>query len=124
MELRPFRWVKGGKAIPCKGAFYLGYHIVPGNKLCPNCRIQATTRIHDDVKKSGVYNIDEVNDDEVCDKDAPTDTDRESLNALLEDIEVLPIKLHSLPKHAKLSNGKRKLAQVKEGFSKKVAKAL
>ena len=73
------------------------------------------------MKKSGVYNIDEVNDDEVCDKDAPTDTDRESLNALLEDIEVSPIKLHSLPKHAKLSHGKRKLAQVKEGFSKKVS---
>ena len=121
MELRPFREVKLSLA---KELFDLGYHIVLGNKLCPNCRIQATTRIHDDVKKSGVYNIDEMNDDEECDKDAPTDTDRESLNALLEDIEVSLIKLHSLPKHAKLSHGKRKLAQVKEGFSKKVAKVL
>ena len=98
--------------------------LVTCKKLCPNCRIQTTTRFHDDVKKSGVYNIDEVNDDEVCDKDAPTDIDRESLNASLEDIEVSPIKLHSLPKHAKLSHGKQKLAQVKKAFSKKVAKVL
>ena len=45
-----------------------------------------------------------------------------SLNASLEDIGVSPIKLHFLPKHAKLSHGKRKLAQVKEALSKKVAK--
>ena len=46
------------------------------------------------------------------------------MNLTLQDVNLSPLKLHSVAPHSRLSVGKRKVNQVEKAMSDKVAKAL
>ena len=49
---------------------------------------------------------------------------RENLNSTLSELDISLIRLHSVPQSSKVSHGKRKIRQVNEGLSKRVASYL
>ena len=49
---------------------------------------------------------------------------RESLNSTLNELNISPVKLHSVAQHSKPTLGKRKLKQVEGAVSKKLATVL
>ena len=56
---------------------------------------------------------DDDNDPDVCFPERNWKQQKDDLDITLEDIDVSPINLHSVPKHSRASYGKSKLDQVK-----------
>ena len=50
--------------------------------------------------------------------------DKEALNSTLNELELTPFKVNSVPPHMKVTNGKRKLKEVNVAFSKRFAPTL
>ena len=51
-------------------------------------------------------------------------TTKESLNNTLNELDISPVKVHSVATHSKLALGKRKLKQVEDVITKKLVSAL
>ena len=96
----------------------INIYVVPGQKLCPTCRREMSERL----KASEGNDDDNVPD--VCFPERAWKQQKEDLDITLEDIDVSPIKLHSVPKHSRASYGKRKLDQVKTKLTEKQSNIL
>ena len=99
--------------------------LIPGTKLCTACRLTIQKRLKDEEQKELNENGDEENcdEDDECERTVVLD-ERERLNRTLNEMEISPLKLHSLPQHSRHIEGKRKLTQVKNKFENSVATVL
>ena len=99
-----------------------GYHVIPGQKLCPKCRSLVSK------PKENPDEIDNTEPEEEChvysQEELQLDSSRESLNSTLNDLDLSPIKLHSIAPHSKPILGKRKLKEVEGAITKKLASVL
>ena len=101
------------------------HYVVPGQKLCPQCRRQAT------IKSEGGELDFETNIEEPVDcniisleEEVQLDSTRESLNNNLCELDLSRLKVHSVAPLSKTSLGKRKLNQLESAFTKKLASVL
>ena len=105
------------------------YYVIPGQKLCPKCRLTYSK------SKTDIDQI-ETNDSEsdnmiTYDKEIYLNTTKESLNNTLfrdsfelNELDISPVKVHSVVTHSKLALGKRKLKQVKDVITEKLVSVL
>ena len=100
----------------------MGIYVIPGWKICPTCKIEC-------YRKTEITNeeIDEPDyafssDDEV--NNWNTTENRDVMNSTLNQLELTPFKVHAIPGHMKVAHGKRKLAQVNNEVSKRLAAIL
>ena len=100
----------------------MGIYVIPGWKICPTCKIEC-------YRKTEITNeeIDEPDyafssDDEV--NNWNTTENRDVMNSTLNELELTPFKVHAVPGHMKVAHGKRKLAQVNNEVSKRLATIL
>ena len=82
------------------------YYVIPGQKLCPKCKLTYSK------SKTDIDQI-ETNDSEsdniTYDKEIYLNTTKKSLNNTLNELDISPVKVHSVATHSKLALGKRKL---------------
>ncbi len=103
----------------------LGYtiNVVPGYMLCPSCRVKINEM------KANPMEADSSSDDGdqlsmEMEHEISVSSSKDSVNATLTKLDLLPFKLHGIAGTAKISHGKRKLKQANEALSRKVATAL
>ncbi|XP_047129865.1 uncharacterized protein LOC124809907 [Hydra vulgaris] len=103
------------KSLCSKGKF-----VVPGEKLCPQCRHKlASSEQPEEIELEEKF----IEDD--MEKEIMLESARSLLNNTLCELEVSPLKVLNLPKNSnKSSLGKRKIKQVEEAVIKKLATAL
>ena len=89
---------------------------VPGEKLCPQSRYKSASG-----EESEVDNM-EIEDD--IEKEIMLESTRSLLNSTLSELEVSPLKVRSVKSSNKASLGKRKLKQVEEAVTRKIATVL
>ena len=94
-----------------------GYIVLPGQKLCLTCRLKMSEPEKEEEKPYKQY---ELNDESFCfQEEHDLNLSRESLNTTLNELDISPVKLHSVVQHSKPTLGKRKLKQVEGAVSKK-----
>jgi hypothetical protein len=95
-----------------------GKFVVPGEKLCTQCRHKLAS------EESEENELEMKLPEDNMEKDLILESTRSLLNSTLCELEVSPLKVH-LPKTSnKPSLGKRKIKQVEEAVIKKLATAL
>ena len=99
-----------------------GLTIVPGCKLCPSCRVKVSEYEH--VPSDDSTGSDDVSLSEEVGPEVSFVSEREVLNTTLSELDMSPIKLHSIPQSSKVSHGKQKIRQANEALSKRVASYL
>ncbi len=82
--------------------------------MCPKCRIRFNEETGNLETAIDTKQIDDGGD-LIPEVDNGKEETKKNLNDSLEEIEVSPVKLHSIPSHSRMSYGKRKIKQV---FSK------
>ena len=92
----------------------IGETVIPGQKLCPKCRI----RLNDKLKCVDDKRDSDIEDNYIPDNEAQMEDMRVNLDKSLESMDVSPLKLHSVATHSKISHGKRKFDQVKKKLEK------
>ena len=103
----------------------IGKIVAPGQKLCPKCRIHGNSLESPPECLSLQEGIVEENDDgAILEQDVSLCMSRDSLNSTLSNIELSPIKVHSMQISTKLTYGKRKLDQIQEVVQQKMASVL
>ena len=100
--------------------------VVPGYKICPSCRMKVEAQMVCIEAREEPTAIDEEESILVdpLEREISASSSRDSINISLGELDVSPLKLHSVPHHAKVKHGKRKLKQATDAFSTKVASAL
>ena len=88
--------------------------VIPGQKLCPSCRVKFNTLESSESDSVSTSEISQESDKEATSEFA--ELSKHTLDSTLEDINVSPMKLHSVAHHSRISHGKRKLSQVQEKF--------
>ena len=95
----------------------IGRDIIPGSKLCPNCKIEFLNRT---TNESTADSDNTVEDDiSIIETTISIDTLRSSLNSTLENIEISPFKTHAVASHSLIQHGRKKLQQSKVAFNQK-----
>ena len=89
----------------------------PGQKLCPKCRIALHEKMSN---KETIEKIDCLDDADDFVPEIQIKDTRTSLNACLDEMGVIPAKLHLLPSHSIVSYGKRKIQQVHRKLEEEV----
>ena len=100
-----------------------GNFVIPGQKLCPQCRNKLVDK---EPEPEDIETEEEVfpeNDNEI-ERDIMVESTRSILNSTLCELDVSPLKVHSVPSSYKHTLGKRKLKQVEEAVTKKIATVL
>ena len=90
--------------------------MIPGQKLCPKCRIKFGD-LHDNDFSGEVH--DDTSSDEIHDND--DSFHKEYLSTSMEEMDVSPVKLHAVASHSRESYGERKFQQIKEKHKEKEA---
>ena len=99
-----------------------GYIVLPGQKLCLKCRLKVS---EPEKEEEEPYKQDELIDESFCfQEEHDLNLSRKSLNSPLNELDISPVKLHSVAQHSKPTLGKRKLKQVEGAVSKKLATVL
>ena len=100
--------------------------VIPGYKICPSCRMKLKGQIGRYEAEGDLSGIDEEESsfDDAFEHDMSASSSKDSINISLGELDVSPLKLHSIPPHSKVIQGKRKLKQATAAFSSKVASAL
>lgn len=109
-----------------------GIDIVPGQKLCPTCRILVTKKLgessSDDTEQSQDEQTQELTEIE---SSFQADLSKTSLNSTLTEINISPVKTHAVSSHLLVPYGKRKIKQARnameekqENIKSKIAQAL
>ena len=99
-----------------------GKFVVPGEKLCPQCRRKLSQESDSEQDELEVgLSSDKENGIET---DVMVESTRSLLNSILCELEVSPLKVHGVPTTYKHSVGKRKLKQVEKVVTKKLATIL
>ena len=99
-----------------------GSAVVPGQKLCPQCRNFDPNTIGEEVLTDVETPESTVHDK--FDVEYETEPAKESLNSSLLQLDISPLKTHSVTSHSKSSHGKRKLVQVEKVVAKRTATVL
>ena len=98
----------------------IGINIIPGEKICPSCKIKLISFKDDgpgEVACSQIYE----------DKDIELTTNeflKENLNSSLTSINISPLKMHAVTSHSRVALGKKKLLQVQQTVKLGIAKTL
>ena len=99
-----------------------GYIVLPGQRLCLKCRLKVSEPAKEGEEP---YKQDELNDESFCfQEEHDLYLSRESLNSSFNELDISPVKLHSVAQHSEPTPGKRKLKQVEGAVSKKLATIL
>ena len=93
--------------------------MVPGEKLCPQCRHKLASSEEPAEENTDISDIEDV-----FGEDFLVESTRSLLNTTLCNLEVSPLKVHSVKSSSKPAVGKRKLKQVEEPVSKKLGTVL
>ena len=99
-----------------------GYYVIPGQNLCPKCKLtysKSKTDI-DQIETNGSESDDMITYVE----EIYLNTTKEYLNNVLNELDISPVKLHSVATHSKPTLGKRKLKQVEDVVTKKLVSVL
>ena len=88
--------------------------MVPGEKLCPQCRGKLPS-----TEEPAEQDTEISDTEDVFGEDFLAESTRSLLNSTLCDLEVSPLKVHSVKSSSKPAVGKRKLKQVEQAVSKK-----
>ena len=103
----------------------LGKPVVPGQKLCPKCRIHYNSlKYPSEYVDSQDEAIEENDDSTVLQQDHSLCMSRQSLNSALTSLELSPLTVHSLQTSTRVTYGKRKLEKVNEVVQQRVASVL
>ena len=100
----------------------MGIYVIPGWKICPTCKIECYCKTTITNKEIDEPDYAFSSDDEV--NYWNTSENRDVMNSSLNELELTPFKVHAAPGHMKVAHGKRKLAQVNNEVSKRLAKIL
>ena len=68
----------------------------------------------DDTNEMKDDNSEADSDNNVVEFDLSSDNNRSSLNSTLIGMDISPFKLHAIPKHLRISHGRKKAEQVKK----------
>ena len=100
----------------------LGIYVIPGWKICPTCKIECycKTEITNEETDEADYAF--SSDDEI--NNWNTTENRGVMNSTLNELKLTSFKVHAVPRHMKVPHGKRKLAQVNNEVSKRLATVL
>ena len=85
-----------------------GLLVVQGQKLCPKCRFRASKP----QEKTCENDSDDVDDCTSLEEEHDLELTEESLSSTLSELEISPIKFHSIAPPSKPTIGKRKLEKV------------
>ena len=88
--------------------------IVPGYKLCPNCRMEFFNRRNKESTAESEATEDDTNimkDVDCVEQSVAIESSRNTLNCSLDVINVSPFKTHAIPSHYLVSHGKKKLVK-------------
>ena len=100
----------------------LGIYVIPGWKICPTCKIECYCKTEITNEEIDEADCAFSSDNEV--NNWNTTENRDVMNSTLNELELTPFKVHAVPKHMKAAHGKRKLAQVNNEVSKRLATVL
>ena len=81
-----------------------GYAVIPGYKLCPTCWAQHAKLVH--ASDSESVSSCEEGDGQAIEHDVSVESTHTSLNLTLQDLDLSPMKLHSVAPYSRLSVGK------------------
>ena len=100
----------------------MGIYIIPGWKVCPTCKTESYHKT--DITNEEIDELDYAfsSDDEV--NNWNTTENRDVMNSTLNELELTSFEVHAVPGHMKVGHGKRKLAQVNNEVSKRLATIL
>ena len=93
--------------------------IVPGYKLCPNCRMEFFNRRNKESTAESEATEDDTNimkDVDCVEQSVAIESSRNTLNCSLDVINVSPFKTHAIPSHYLVSHGKKKLKKACEAI--------
>ena len=97
-----------------------GLFVTPGEKLCPSCRKETTLKLKPGIQTDSETEGSDENMDAIA-REYETNTTRESLNSTLKELEMSPLRSHSVPQYSKVVEGKRKLKKINNSFEEQVA---
>ena len=100
----------------------MGIYVIPCWKICPTCKIECYCKTNITNKEIDEPDYAFSSDDEV--NYWNTSENRDVMNSSLNELELTPFKVHAAPGHMKVAHGKRKLAQVNNEVSKRLATIL
>ena len=100
----------------------LGIYVIPGWKVCPTCKAECYRKT--EITNEETYEPDYAfsNDDEVHNWDARENAN--VMNSTLNELELTAFKVLAVPGHMEVAHRKRKLAQVNNEVSKRLATIL
>ena len=88
----------------------IGINVIPGEKICPSCKIKLMSFEDDGQGEEACSQIYE-------DKDIELTTNKflkENLNFSLTSMNISPLKMHAVTSHSRVALGKKKLLQVQQ----------
>ena len=80
-----------------------GYVVIPGYKLCPPCQAQYAKLVQ--ASDSESVSSCEEGYVQAIEQDVSVESTHTSLNSTLQDLDLSPLKLHSVAPHSRLSEG-------------------
>ena len=91
----------------------LGILVIPCQIWCYKCRIEFSTwKVIDETNEMNDDNR-EADSDNVVEFVLSSDNNRSSLNSTLIGMDISPFKIHVIPKHSRISHGRKKAEEVK-----------
>ena len=97
----------------------MGIYVIPGWKIRPTCKIECYCKTEIINEKIDEPDYAFSGDDQV--NNWNTIENRDVMNSTLNELELTPFKVHAVPGHMKVARGKRKLAQIHNEVSKRLA---
>ena len=94
--------------IMAKTMWQYGLFVTPGERLCPSCRKETTLKLKPGIQTDSEMEGSDENMDAKA-REYETNRTRESLNSTLKELEISPVRSHSVPQYSKVAEGKRKL---------------
>ena len=97
-----------------------GINVIPGDKLCPACRIETDKRKeHHTTGTQSSSEEDHDNINEQMELEISAEDSREFLSSTLNEEDVSPLKLHAVAGHSRATYGKRKMLQPERKLKEK-----
>ena len=98
----------------------IGINVIPGEKICPSCKIKLMS-----FKDGGPGEVDfsQIYEDEVIELTTNKFL-KENLNSSLTSMNISPLKMHAVTSHSRVALGKKKLLQAQQTVKLEIAKTL
>ena len=98
----------------------IGTNVIPGEKICPSCKIKLTSFKDDGPGEPPCSRIYEDEDNELT----ANKLLKENLNYFLTSMNISPLKMHAVTSHSRVPFCKKKLLQVQQTIKMRIAKTL